>query len=623
MGKTQKKSVAHIQKFGGALSAMVMPNIGAFIAWGLLAALFIDTGWIPNEYLNQLVAPTLKYLMPILIGYTGGYNIYGRRGGVAGALATMGVVIGADITMLIGGMAMGPLGAVVIRWIDKRFEGKVKPGMEMLVDNFSLGIAGALLMVLGLVIVEPIMSAILAVLTAGVQWLVNANLLPFTSIFVQPAQVLFLNNAINHGIMIPIGIEEAAATGKSILFLVEANGGTWFGLLLAFAVFGKGNAKKSAPGASLIMFFGGIGEVAFPYALSKPITILGPMAGNIVALYILQIFNGGTVAAVSPGSFLALLAMTPKSAYFANILAYFAATAVAFLVTAFFLRRDKTPETVETADRPGEKKAAALDVNVNGTVNKVAFACDAGMGSSVMGVSILSKKLRKAGVDVEICHTPINEIPKDADLIITNQTLAERAAKVAPNKPILTLTNFMNEEEYDQITETIRQLKEKEGAAPVLSAKPAEEISEDSGEKTHLTEQDIVLNAKFADKKEAIEACADILIRNGYVEKQYKQDMIRRDQESSVYLGNGVALPHGLSESKDTVKKAGICFIQVPEGVDFDGETAYLLVGVAGKKEDHVTILAHVAQALMDEENIEALKKTDSKKEVIRILDFK
>ncbi|MDO4616051.1 MAG: PTS mannitol transporter subunit IICBA [Lachnospiraceae bacterium] len=622
MGKTQKRSVANIQKFGGALSAMVMPNIGAFIAWGLLAALFIDTGWIPNEYLNQLVGPTLKYLMPILIGYTGGYNIYGRRGGVAGALATMGVVIGADITMLIGGMAMGPLGAAVIRWIDKRFEGKVKPGMEMLVDNFSLGIAGALLMVLGLVIVEPIMSAILTVLTAGVQWLVNANLLPFTSIFVQPAQVLFLNNAINHGIMIPIGIEEAAATGKSLLFLVEANGGTWFGLLLAFAVFGKGNAKKSAPGASLIMFFGGIGEVAFPYALSKPITILGPMAGNIVALYILQIFNGGTVAAVSPGSFLALMAMTPKSAYLVNIFAYFAATAVAFLVTAFFLRRDKAPEITESAGKPAGKNEA-LDVDVSGTVNKVAFACDAGMGSSVMGVAILSKKLRKAGIDVEICHTPINEIPKDADLIVTNQNLADRAAKAAPGKPILTLTNFMNEEEYDQITETIRQLKEKEESGSVLPAGGSVETSsEDAAEKIHLSDQDIVLNAKFPDKKTAIEACADILIQNGYVEKQYKQDMIRRDEEASVYLGNGVALPHGLAESKDTVKRAGICFIQVPEGVDFDGETAYLLVGVAGKKDDHVTILAHVAQALMDDENIEKLKKTGSKEEVISILDF-
>ena len=331
-----------IQKFGAFLSGMVMPNIGAFIAWGLLTALFIPTGWFPNERLGSMVGPTLNYLMPVLIGYTGGWAVYGRRGGVIGAISTMGVVIGADITMLIGGMIMGPLGAWIMKQVDRLYDGKVKPGMEMLVDNFSMGIVGLIMMIFGFVAIEPIISVMLSIMTVGVNFLINAKLLPLTALFVQPGQVLFLNNAINHGIMTPIAIEQAAKFGKSVIFLVEANCGCWFGITLAFMFFGKGMAKKSAPAAALIMFFGGIGEVVFPYVLSKPKTLLGAILGNMASLFILTTFNGGTVAAVSPGSFLALVAMTPKGSFIVNIASYFVGAAIAMLVASLFLMRDKT-----------------------------------------------------------------------------------------------------------------------------------------------------------------------------------------------------------------------------------------------------------------------------------------
>ena len=468
MGNTKAK----IQKFGSFLSSMVMPNIGAFIGWGVLAALFIDTGWCPNKYLNQLVSPTLTYLMPLLIAYTGGFNIYGKRGGVAGAIATMGVIVGADITMLAGGMIMGPLGAVVIKHVDKLFEGKVKPGLEMLVDNFSMGFVGALMMVFGYVVVEPVFSVILGVLSTGVQFLVDANLLPFTSIFVQPAQVLFLNNAINHGIMIPLGIEQAAETGKSILFLVEANGGTWVGLLLAFCVWGKGMAKKSAPGAAFIMAFGGIGEVAFPYALIRPITILGPICGNIVALFILQIFNGGTVAAVSPGSFLALLAMTPKGCFFTNILAYVAGMGVSFLVAGFFLMRDKSVDEDELAlETANAAKASAVEGSTapvietesfeKRAIKKVLFACDAGMGSSVMASSILKTQLNKVGMSVDVGHASLNEIPEDSDVIVTSEILYDRAKSSAPaGVPIIPVKNLIDGNELAEVAKKIKAMAE-------------------------------------------------------------------------------------------------------------------------------------------------------------------
>lgn len=469
---TVKKESARvrIQKMGGFLSSMVMPNIGVFIAWGFLAAFFIPTGWMPNEYMNQLVGPTLTYLLPVLIGYTGGFNIYGKRGGAIGALSTMGLIIGADITMLIGGMIMGPIGALLIKKVDKLMEGKIRPGLEMLVDNFSLGIVGAIIMMVGFVAVEPVFSVILRFLAGGVDWLTAKGLIPFTSIFVQPAQVLFLNNAVNHGIMIPLGIQQAMETGRSILFLVEANGGCWVGLLLAFSVFGKGLSKKTAPAATGILFFGGIGEVAYPYAMIKPITLLGPIFGNMAGLFLLQIFQGGTVAAVSPGSFLALLMMTPKGYFLVNVAAYLVAAAVSFAIVSFFLKMDKMPnDEMEERELTGavdmsQFSSRPVEQMVGGStsqksIRKIIIACDAGMGSSAMGASILKTKMRKAMLDMEVANVSIDNIPSDADIIVTNAVLEGRAREKSPNPDIniLTIKNFLDNSEYDRIVAYLKE----------------------------------------------------------------------------------------------------------------------------------------------------------------------
>ena len=460
-----------VQKFGTFLSGMVMPNIGAFIAWGLLTALFIPAGWIPNEALNNLVGPTLTYLMPVLIGYTGGTMIHGRRGGVAGALATMGVVIGADITMLIGGMVMGPLGALVMKKFDKMLDGKVKPGLEMLVDNFSMGIIGALMMVVGYIAIEPIFNIILTALSGGVQVLVDHNLLPLTSIFVQPAQVLFLNNAINHGIMVPIGIEQAAATGKSLLFLVEANGGVWTGVALAFAIWGRGMAKKSAPAAVAIMGLGGIAEVVFPYVLSKPKTILGPILGNAAGLLTLQVLGGGTVAAVSPGSIFALLAMTPRGGFIPNIAGYVVALAVTTLVTGFMIRMDKTKDEEEIVEETESPAVPSLDeaaitqssavIAMPAVVKTVIFACDAGMGSSVMAVSIMKTKVSKAMLDIDVEHMAIQDLDDRADVIVTSKALEARVvdtiAKFDKKIPVFAMENLLDNKKYDELITKLKK----------------------------------------------------------------------------------------------------------------------------------------------------------------------
>ena len=465
-----------VQKFGKFLSAMVMPNIGAFIAWGFITALFIEAGWFPNERIASIQTPMLTYLLPILIAYQGGKMVGGDRGGVMGAIATVGVIGGTDSVMLIGGMAMGPFAGFMIKKFDKAVEGKIPAGFEMLVNNFSVGIIGMILAIFGYYIIGPVMAAILAFLSGGVAILIQNKLLPLVAIFIEPAKVLFLNNAINHGIFTRLAVEQAGQTGKSILYLVEANGGNWAGLVLAFCVFGKGMSKKSAPGAAIIHIIGGIGEVSFPYALINPITILGPICGSIAALFWFQIMDGGAVAAVSPGSIIALIIMSPKGKLFVNVMGYVIAAVISFVIVAFFLKRDKSidedeevqgidmSQFVESHSAPGEEKEATAKASGNvqkRKIEKIAFACDAGMGSSAMGASMLKTQLNKAGLFLDVSHVSIHQIPEDIDVVVTNTNLLEAAKKEAPEGiPIIEIKEFLNADEHKAIVQQIKDMME-------------------------------------------------------------------------------------------------------------------------------------------------------------------
>ncbi|PJW15720.1 PTS mannitol transporter subunit IIBC [Geobacillus sp. Manikaran-105] len=467
-----------IQRFGSYLSGMIMPNIGAFIAWGLITALFIPTGWWPNETFAKLVGPMITYLLPLLIGYTGGKMVYDVRGGVVGATATMGVIVGSDIPMFLGAMIMGPLGGYVIKKVDGLFQGKVKQGFEMLVNNFSAGIIGGVLTLLAFKGVGPVISLISKTLAAGVEKIIDWHLLPLANLFIEPGKVLFLNNAINHGILSPLGVEQAAKTGKSILFLLETNPGPGLGILLAYWLFGKGMVKQSAPGAVIIHFLGGIHEIYFPYILMRPVLILAAMAGGVSGVFTFTILNAGLVAVPSPGSIFALLAMTPKGNYFGVLAGVFVAAAVSFLVASVFLKSAKLKEGEEDLAKAAEKMqqlkgkqsqvaaalqqqekaaAAVAEQAVPVRVKKIVFACDAGMGSSAMGASILRNKVQKAGLDIEVTNTAINQLPEDADIVVTHQNLTDRAKAKLPNAYHVSVENFLNSPKYDELIEQLKK----------------------------------------------------------------------------------------------------------------------------------------------------------------------
>ena len=477
-----------VQQFGTFLSNMVMPNIGAFIAWGLITAMFIEVGWLPR-YLGigdspdswvakfggwgdfaggGIVGPMIIFLLPLLIGYTGGRMGYGdnsTRGGVVGAIATMGVIVGTDIPMFMGAMIMGPLGGWSMRKVDSLWDGKIKPGFEMLVNNFAAGIWGMILTILGFVVMSPVVTWIADRLGEGVDILVDNSLLPFTSIIIEPAKVLFLNNALNHGVLTPLGTTEAAESGKSVLFLLEANPAAGAGLLLAYMMFGKGLAKASAPGALLIHFVGGIHEIYFPYVLMKPKLILAMIAGGFTQILVNVLFNSGLRAPAAPGSILAVYAQTPGDSVLGVTLSVLAGAAATFAVAAILLKMDKTEEADDelvgaTAHMESLKgKSSSVSSVLTGgaavmtrPIQRIVFACDAGMGSSAMGASVLRKKIEAAGYsDVTVVNQAIGNLTDEYDVIVCHQDLADRAAQRTPSATLVTVDNFMASPRYDEI----------------------------------------------------------------------------------------------------------------------------------------------------------------------------
>ena len=607
-----------VQRFGKFLSSMVMPNIGAFIAWGFITALFIEKGWLPNAQLATLNGPMLNYLLPVLIAFQGGKLIGGDRGGVMGAIATIGVIVGApDYPMLMGAMVMGPLAGFVIKKFDQAMDGRMPAGFEMLINNFSIGIFGMLLAIVGYYAIGPFMSAVLVVLKGGVQVLVDHSLLPLAAIFIEPAKVLFLNNAINHGIFTPIGIEQAAEAGKSIMYMLEANPGPGLGLLLAYWAFSKDKATKdSAPGAIIIHFFGGIHEIYFPYILMNPLVIVGPIAGNICAILFYSITKAGLVGPSAPGSIIAFMSMSPKTSIAITALGVLIAAAVSFLVSSPIVKMagSKSLEDAQkkTSDMKAESKGQAAEVLSGADVKtddikKIVFACDAGMGSSAMGATKFRNRIKPLNLGITVTNTSVDNVPADADVVVCQYILQDRAVKSAPQARLVAIGNFLQDPNLDTF------YAELEGRANGTSASaPAVEPEvkqQKKAKKAVLKKEGIKTGLKSVDKETAIRAAGQLLCDLGFANEDYIQAMVDRENMVSTYMGMGVAIPHGTSNAKETVKKSGIVVMQYPEGVDFGDEKAYLVIGIAGVGDEHLEILGNIVASLEDEELLETLKK--------------
>lgn len=621
-----------IQQFGRTLSGMVMPNIGAFIAWGFITALFIPEGWWPNGQLAQLVGPMLTYLLPLLIAYTAGRNVAGERGGVIGAIAAVGVIVGSDIPMFIGAMIMGPLAGYAIRRFDRMVEGRVKAGFEMLVSNFSIGILGMLLAVLGYYVVGSVVSGLTMLISSGAELVIRHGLLPLVSLFVEPAKVLFLNNAVNHGIFSPIGIEQARETGQSIMFLLETNPGPGLGVLLAYWLFGRGNARQSAPGAVIIQFFGGIHEIYFPYILARPVLIVAAIAGSAAGLLFFSLSDAGLVAPASPGSILSVLAMAPKGKTLIVLLGVVISAAVSLVVAAPFIRRASKTETEgDPAVGKLPQSTAGISPHAAGRpVRKVIFACDAGMGSSALGATRFRKRLRDAEIGVAVGNSAADRIPSDADVVICQSVLAERIAAAAKGAELIVIDNFLSDPGLDALFVRLAETTPSCGVSGSRSAQSAlscdqsglRDAAADSDpkpEETAFAPKDaapdgailqpgnIRVGLPAEPKEEAIRRAGELLVAGGYARPEYVDAMLRREELATTCLGMGLAIPHGTSDAKERVLRSGIVVLQYPDGVDFDGEKAHLIVGIAGVGDEHLEILARLSASFEDEELLQRL----------------
>lgn len=607
-----------VQRFGKFLSSMVMPNIGAFIAWGFITALFIEKGWLPNAQLATLNGPMLNYLLPVLIAFQGGKLIGGDRGGVIGAIATIGVIVGApDYPMLMGAMLMGPLAGFVIKKFDQAMDGRIPAGFEMLINNFSIGILGMLLAILGYYAIGPFMSAVLIVLKGGVKVLVNHNLLPLSAIFIEPAKVLFLNNAINHGIFTPIGIEQAAEAGKSIMYMLEANPGPGLGLLLAYWAFSKDKATKdSAPGAIIIHFLGGIHEIYFPYILMNPLVIVGPIAGNICAILFYSITKAGLVGPSAPGSIIAFMSMSPKSSIVITAIGVLIAAAVSFLVSSPIVKMAGSKSLEDAQKKTSDMKAASkgtkaevlsgADVKTE-NIKKIVFACDAGMGSSAMGATKFRNRIKPLNLGITVTNTSVDNVPADADVVVCQYILQDRAVKSAPQARLVAIGNFLQDPNLDAFYEELAAGTNETFVSETVDESQIKE--EKKVKKAVLKKEGIKTGLKSVDKETAIRAAGQLLCDLGFTDEAYIQAMVDRENMVSTYMGMGVAIPHGTSDAKEDVKKTGIVVMQYPEGVDFGEEKAYLIIGIAGVGDEHLEILGNIVASLEDEELLENLKK--------------
>ena len=486
--KSKSSVKVKVQKFGTALSGMIMPNIGAIIAWGLTAAFFMwPSGWFPNKNINNLVQPMLRYLLPLLIGYTGGRMVDDERGAVAGAIGTLGVIVGTTQPMFLGAMIMGPLSAWVLKKIDNAFQDKIKSGFEMIYNNFSLGILGMIAAIFAYFIIGPVMAVGSYWAGVGVNAIIKAHLLPLANIIIEPAKVLFLNNAIGNGILVPLGIQQAAQAGKSVLFLMESNPGPGLGILIAFWLFGKGRSKSSAPGAAIIEFLGGVHEIYFPYVLMKPSLILAAIGGGVTGTFLFTLLGGGLKAAASPGSIIAILIVSAKDAYLGNIIGVLGAAIVSFLIAAVIIKNDKftgddladkqAQMQAMKAESKGQSMPEAEDAHESvqsyANVKKVIFACDAGMGSSAMGASLLRDKFKKAGIKWPVTNTAVRNLRDEPGLlVITQEELADRALQKTPHAMHVSVGNFLSSPKYDTIVASFKALTQVEEKP---KPKPAEE----------------------------------------------------------------------------------------------------------------------------------------------------
>lgn len=612
----------YLDRMGRFISRMVFKNMAVLIILGLIRVVFGPIGWSPNQEIYQIAVLMVSYFIPVLFAYTSGQMLGKHRGGVVAAIVMFVLVIEnpSGIPMILPSMVIGPIIGYSIKNISRWLEGKIPTGFELLLNNIIDALTAILFISIGIHWANPIFIKMMNIILQQVEFLTQSGYLPLLALIIEPGKALFFNSVINHGILEPLGIQQAQENGKSLLFLLETNPGPGFGMLLGCYLYLHGKEKENLKSALPVHVLGGIHEVYFPYALMQPLLLIPLILGGMTGNLLFYLLDAGLAATPSPGSVILLLMMAAKGTHVAVAVGFLASAAVSFCGSVLVLSYDQKRRAINENEVinevihegvydslliPLESKEKKMEVK------NIIFACDAGMGSSAMGAAALQKRLRKENLDIMVDNLSVDDIPQDADIVVSNIRLTERARACAPQAEHISVTSFLDRSFHEEL---ILRLKAQQGDEPI-----GESYTIDAFE--DLNEEHVLLNMKAKDKWEAIEQVGTVLIHRGNVGDHYIEEMKQRERVFSTYLGNGVALPHGMNAKSDQIKKAGISIAQYPQGITFaDGQKAYILIAIAGKGEKQLSILSRLAEIIEQKDTVNKLIHAATRKEIVQII---
>lgn len=329
-------------------------------------------------------------------------------------------------------------------------------------------------------------------------------------------------------------------------------------------------------------------------------------------------------------------AQTATDSFVGVTLALLASAGVTMLVASFLLRTDKSEEegdlsaaTASMEAMKGRKSVSSSVLGAGGAtraanqpIHDIVFACDAGMGSSAMGASVLRKKIKDAGFhDVTVVNKAIANLEDTYDVVITHQDLTERARQRTGSAVHVSVDNFMGSPRYDEIVELIQQTNAPVGAAVGAGAQGALSQAAPSDSAVDvLSEQSVVLNGRATTRDDAITEAGRLLVEVGAVEPSYVDAMHEREASVSTHMGNGLAIPHGTNEAKSSIRRTAISFVRYPDGIDWKGKKAEFVVGIASAGNDHLKLLGRIAEIFLDADRVAQLRAAQSPAEVSRIL---
>lgn len=435
MRKLKKYSIVfYLRELGNYLSSLIMPNLSVFIAWGLINFLANFASGKMYLLLNGTEDILINFLLPLLIGYTGGKKIDHNRGGAIAGIATLGIMVGNDNSAVLGAMIIGPIAVTCFKRLNILILKKIQNGYEMLLQNILAGVVGTLFCLVGLFVLTPIINFSTLLAISGVHFLITHHLLPLVNVIIEPLKVFFFNNAINHGVLTPLGLNMVKETGQSILFLLEVNPGPGLGILLAFSFYGNQEERKQGAGASMIHLFGGIHEVYFPFVLKEPNLFLVAILSGITGTTIFQFLNAGLTMPVSPGSIILMLTSASSYSRISLLLGVLGSALVSFILSLIIL-----------LNRNDEKNVAVEIKGESQMIDQIIVACDAGIGSSAMGASLIDKELKRLGIELPVTNQSIYEVENNrASLILVHSQLKNQLQKLAPKVQILEIDNFLD-----------------------------------------------------------------------------------------------------------------------------------------------------------------------------------